>query len=409
MSRKTATIIIIFFILILVGFVVWFYFTKIKPSGEPLTPNGFDDGFIFPDSPASSGGKVVDNTTTGGEITTNVFRPRIIQLTNTPTSSGVLIKNDDVLLGRYIERATGHIYDILLSNLSKTRVSNTTIPKIYEVYWRESGEDGVVRYLDSDEESILTFSGELQKSTDEQGDGSFPGVFLPKNIKNLSLAPSGKKLFYLLWTEDGSTGVSSNLDGTSKVQLWSAPLREWLVDWTSPTNISMTSKPSFDTQGSLFFLNTSTAYQTKVLGGIYGLTAKTNPDASKIVYSQTKGSGFESFIYDVATKKSQAMTVDTLPEKCVWSTKTVYEIYCAIPTQIKGGYYPDDWYKGTVSFSDDIWKINTKNGLTEFIIGTNSATGEGIDSINLSLGPDEKFLLLTNKNDLTLWAVQMKE
>ena len=52
--------------------------------------------------------------------------------------------------------------------------------------------------------------------------------------------------------------------------------------------------------------------------------------------------------------------------------------------------YPDSWYRGEVSFSDDIWRIDVSQGNAKIIFNSE----EEIDGVRLMLDQNEDFLFL---------------
>ena len=83
-------------------------------------------------------------------------------------------------------------------------------------------------------------------------------------------------------------------------------------------------------------------------------------------------------------------------------------LYCAVPTNLTAGQYPDTWYQGEVSFTDQIWKIDLKTGATTMLVDPVTIRGgEEIDGIKLSLSPDGKYLLFVNKKDSFLWKLDL--
>ncbi len=81
--------------------------------------------------------------------------------------------------------------------------------------------------------------------------------------------------------------------------------------------------------------------------------------------------------------------------------------YCAVPTNIPNGVYPDAWYQGRVSFSDNIWKINVATGETNIISSLPRESSQQIDAMNLKLSDDDSYITFINKTDLTLWGLNL--
>jgi hypothetical protein len=84
-------------------------------------------------------------------------------------------------------------------------------------------------------------------------------------------------------------------------------------------------------------------------------------------------------------------------------------LYCAVPKYVSGGKFPDTWYQGEISFSDDIWKINIESGSATKIADPISFNkGEDVDAIKLSTDEGENYLFFVNKKDSYLWELNLK-
>ena len=80
---------------------------------------------------------------TAGEI---MLDRQIMATTSTTTATGIIIKSQKMTKTfiRYIERATGQIYDTLTDALDITRISNTTFPKVYNAYFDATGSSTIL-------------------------------------------------------------------------------------------------------------------------------------------------------------------------------------------------------------------------------------------------------------------------
>jgi hypothetical protein len=83
-------------------------------------------------------------------------------------------------------------------------------------------------------------------------------------------------------------------------------------------------------------------------------------------------------------------------------------LYCATPAVAPEGVYPDDWYQGLVSFSDNISQIDTVTGLQTDIYQT-SPKYPPLDIYTPALSPDSRYFVFINKTDLTLWAYKLPQ
>ncbi len=308
---------------------------------------------------------------------------------------------------RYVERTTGNIYQTFTDKIEERKFSGTTIPKIHEAYFGNKATSVIMRRLKIDDRTIETFFGTLPKEVlgaDETENNEIKGSFLPENITDMSVSPDVTKIFYLMNVGDNAIGTILNLLDNKKVQIFESAFTEWLTSWPRIGVVTLTTKPSWNTKGYMYEVNTGTKSFTKVLGGINGLTTLASPDGKLVLHSNNN---LSLSIYHTDTKTSTLLGIRTLSEKCVWG-KLSDTIYCAVPELAGGIEYPDVWYQGEVSFSDQIWKIDIKTGNTTMISDPNTVVGgEAIDGMKLALDQNERYLFFVNKKDSFLWELEL--
>jgi hypothetical protein len=312
---------------------------------------------------------------------------------------------EQVSATRYVARATGNVYQTFLDKIEERKFSTTVVPKVYEAYFGNKTLSVLMRYLKSDNRTVETFLGAIPKEIlgADTDNNEIKGVFLPDNISDLSISPDTTKLFYIFSVDDIAVGTVLNLADSKKTQVFDSQFQEWLSSWPNVNLITLTTKPSASAEGHMYALNLTTKSFTRTLGDIYGLTTLTSPDGKFVLYGN---SGLTLNIYDMNKKTSTLLGVRTLPEKCTWSGNTT--LYCAVPTSINGGQYPDSWYQGETSFSDQIWKLDLVTTTTEIISDPATLpTPESIDGIKLSLDANGKYLLFVNKKDSFLWELDL--
>ena len=308
---------------------------------------------------------------------------------------------------RYVDRITGNIYQTFLDKLSERKFSTTIIPKVYESVFGNKGSSVLMRYLKADARTIETFLGGIPKEVlgADTEINEIKGIFLGDNITDLSLSPDSTKIFYLLNVEEDAVGTILNLADNKKTQVFDSPFTEWLSFWPNASMVTLTTKPSAVVQGHMYVLNPTTKSFTRALGDIYGLTTLTSPNGKLVLYG---GSDLALNTFDIIKKTITPIGLQTLPEKCTWNNASD-AIYCAVPTSISGGQYPDSWYQGEVSFTDQIWKIDTLTGNTTIVSDPSLDTnGEEIDGIKLALDASGKYLLFVNKKDSFLWKLDLE-
>jgi hypothetical protein len=425
MSKKTKIIILItvtLVIVVLIGF-LFFYKNQNGERGVDIVNNALPFGKGAPNAQTSTTTPIKDGSGgfIGGGENNNIQKLFQIHKTAVAGAGPFVIQTEggeEKTLIRYLERGVGHIFETNLSTMKESRISNTTRLKIYEAVWGENGKSVIIRYLDDkDGETIRSFLIKLGDTpTQEEIPGeSAPqtqntetnGMFLPENIKNVTVSGDSKKIFYLLNTGDVALGTIYNLETEKTAQIFRSAFTEWLPQWPNKNMITLTTKPSSEVPGIVYSLDTKTERMTKVLGGIKGLTTLTSPDGEKVLYSESVRGGITLNLYNTKNHSSQTLPFTTLPEKCVWGNVNTNIIYCAVPTVIQNGAYPDEWYQGFVSFSDDIWTIDVETLTTKLLVSPTKEAREEIDAVNLLLDPNERYLFFTNKKDLSLWGIRI--
>jgi len=321
--------------------------------------------------------------------------------TNSTTSSGIV---------RYSERATGHIFDANLDSETQRRISNTTVPKLYEVVWNNEGSAFVARYLAPDQiDTIESFLGILTFENPTSTEATLEGRFLPTNTIAVDTSPNGSEVFYLRNTSsEGSRGIIEPIDRPQKTRIvFNSEFKEWLVEWVANSHIAFTTKPSGSVGGHMYLFNTAQETFDRILGDVVGLTTKVHRDTNRVLFSESEGRDVELFILNRANSTRESLPNETFADKCVWSVVDTVIVYCAVPDQIPQGIYPDDWYQGKVSFNDSIWKINTETLGGELILTPRSYQEPPIDAINLFLSSNDSHLFFTNKKDSSLWSLEL--
>ncbi len=336
---------------------------------------------------------------------------------------------------RYVERATGHLFEQILGSWTEKKVTNTTIPSIYEAMFGNNGNSAFLRYLNSDNQTIESFSGSIPlpkvpaktASTtvtttntatvanalpigNDVAETPIPellGTFFPENISSAVVSPDGSKVFYLSSFGDQTLGTSANLDGTKKSQFFTSSFSEWIPQWPTARIMTITTKASASVPGFVYTLDTQTGDMNKIIGGLKGLTTLTSSDGKNMLYSVSNGKDFSLYSYSLKTNTTTNLNIKTLPEKCVWSSDNI-TVYCGVPVSPDAGAYPDVWYQGLTSFNDQIWKINTATSEFNMIGDPNSDVNVSMDATKLILDKTESNLFIVNKKDSKLWSLALQ-
>jgi len=339
---------------------------------------------------------------------------------------------------RFMEKGTGNIYEADLFSGKTRRLSITTIPLVIESPF---ASDGSYVFPESEKNFKLSVSfaavpGAATSSPSDSQAGSSAGQ--PGNIAETPLAdgisafalgpiitpskkqktPSDTAQAFIIQdaSDGGADGFIVLIPSLKKKLVWHSPLREWNASWISSNLIALTTKPSYQAPGFLYFLDPSASNNispddagTLVFGAKNGLTTLVSPDGTQVAFSDnTDQLLLSSGIFNVKTGATATLPSPTIvADKCIWSADSK-TLYCALPKAPGAGPYPDSWYQGRESFSDDIWQIDPVTQQTTMIIDGTKLSDAGIDATDLHLSAHGDFLIFTNKKDSVLWSVRIK-
>jgi len=390
----------------------WYFLMRDQgiPLGEAISnslPFG-SEGNTLPVAgsrqPADETSELVDKFSSP---TANLFR-----LSATPVAGAVVFERGKQLVVRYVDRATGHIYDANLATLEKTKVTNNTLPKIYEAYFRTDGNAVLLRYLKDDSDVVENLSLTLSppqatvSTSSPQANALYTvaSTALRGQISAVATGP-GNALFYAL--KDTSSIVTSTFNGASVRTILASPFTDWRLA-VAGNRLIIYTKASARIAGYAYTLNISNRALAKILGPLNGLVAIPNTSGNQVLYSYVEGDKTKLFAKNLANNTLSEILPATLAEKCVWSARNTSVLFCGAPADSPGSGEPDDWYRGATHFSDDIWLFNTNDGVAQVLAEPEQSLRTNIDVMEPKLSPDEDYLIFLNKNDLSLWALRLE-
>lgn len=402
----------------LVAFLGWYFLIgdgQEVPIGEIIKnslPFGFgEDAPGLTTTTSTSSDNIVGEsfgTDKFGSPVNNLFR-----ISDTPVAGAVVFTRNAETIVRYVNRATGHIYDVTLPKevgpgpIEKIKITNNTLPKIYEAYFRPDGNAVLLRSLKDDSDVVENLSITLTppKATSSDTLYTISSTPLRGDIGAVAVAGSGNTLFYVL--RDTSSVVTSAFDGTGAKTLLTSVFSNWRLAMAGNSLVAYT-KASASAAGYTYTLNTSSGALTKILGPLNGLVAISNNSGSRVLYSYVDNNRTKLIAKNVQNNALSEISPATLAEKCVWSTKKVDILVCGTPTDELGHGEPDNWYRGVTHFSDRIWSFDTGTETAQVLAEPKESLGVDIDVMEPKLSPNENFLIFVNKTDLSLWALRLE-
>lgn len=435
MSAKSVKIIILaFFILVVIGAIFFFFLIFKDNSPDNTSLPGTTGQTFFPVTTTfeeGDGSPLISEEDAEIIRSAENFVPRLRQLSQVPTSGATSFereaKSSDLFIDeegaerakdtketifRYIERGTGHLFEATEKNLTQSRLSNVTMPKIQEAFFDGSGNKVVLRYLREDSETIETFLGTLKEATttNEQGNiiktTKIEGEHIDFNIDNLVIFEN--EINYLKRTSFGSDIFSMTFNNPSPQKVFSLSTSQWILQRPNKDIITMTTKADSRMPGFMFRYDLNTGKLFQILEDINGLTTLTSPDGKYVLLSQSRGSDLNLLVFNTEDKQFKRVGLDTLPEKCTWSKVEKTTFYCAVPDYLMRTNYPESWYQGSIAFEDSIWKVDIESELYDNLLPAYQETDQSFDIKNLIVSENDEYLLFINKNDLTLWSLDIK-
>ncbi|NDB60926.1 hypothetical protein EB001_21145 [bacterium] len=337
--------------------------------------------------------------------------PKLRQISSAPVAGYIASSTASSSVVRFVDRGTGHVYEANNISESITKISNTTLPKIYEAYSNKNGTNFLFRYLKNDSDIVSNFYAELRKTGTSTTETPFEikGKFLSPDIKQVVVSPTGDKVF--TWNIESGDGVGyiSSFDEKTKIKVSNIPFTQVNIDWPENNTLIVSTKPSAIASSYVYSIDTKNGVYKSLISGIKGLSAKVSHDGLNILNSFKNNDSVITSILNIKNGSSQEVIFRTLADKCIWSNIKKDDVFCAVPTEIPDAVYPDDWYMGKVSFIDQIWHLNTTTGEVRLLANLLQLSNKAIDATDLSLDPKENTLYFINKEDLNLWALDLNQ
>ncbi len=367
-SKKILIILIIILVLVLSALAVYNLFFREKNEDPPTQP----------------------------PISLNEIFERIHQISAEP-AIGAAIDQGKV---KYYLKNNGNVFEANLDGSGESVISSNFIPNLIKVLWSPQN-DKVISFV-SDGLSTKKYSYNYSNQT---------AIRLNDNILWLDWAPQQDKIAYHYYDSATETNNISlaDADGSNWENILNIRMKDLIIKWPTQDRISIQTKPSGLAQSITYFVEISTGELQKIIDRTYGLTTLWSPLGNKVLFSETneQGKDLKLKIADLDRQTISELNFATLPEKCVWSQDNRH-IFCAIPEEIpSANIIPDDYYQGTLSFSDNFWQINLATGEAQKILDITSQNEVSYDANNLILSEQEDYLLFINQLDGLLYSLEL--
>lgn len=330
----------------------------------------------------------------------DIATEKLRQLTVRPVSGfgEVVTEGANERFVYYSEAGTGHVYRINLVTGEETRISNVTIPNTTLAQFSQDGNFVALRsgYTNSNQKfTILNLTDTTNISTSE----------IDNKIVDFTWNDEGR-LLYTTYRNNGLVGQAYNPTQMTTSDIFTVPFPSATIDWDTTANNEHYAYPkaSAKLNGYLYSLSGGTIKRMAIEG--FGLTALVNKDFA-IFTNQTSAGAPQSQAMDLNDGAVRLLPGIADPSKCAFAETNRDTLYCAYTQNSYGPEFPDDWYKGTRSFSDQIWEINIRQRSASQLVNPESKSGRAIDVMSMVFSEESGALYFINKNDNTLWMYEI--
>lgn len=407
------------FILILAGTLAWWYVflrdktESIPPTfatasqSNPVAPFGGTTENSYENigsgiSPQES--RVVPSTSTsmsGRKV------PQLWQVSSSPVAGASFVGSGSSTRLRFVERASGNIFEIDPARGELTRITNTLTPRIYEALLAGTST-AIMQTVENG--SVITIAVAIGHATSTGSFAQLTQRRLPSNISTIAIHSDGTRIFYITSGAQGSLGFIAQADGSRSQQVFSSTILGWQVRWLSDNRIIIVQNASDQAISYAYELQNGVLVP---LAGATGLTILPRASSDAILVGQS--SPALALSVRRATT-SIALPLRTIADKCVWeppkqklSGKRVTPIlepilYCAVPQRAPGTAFLDSWYRGQTHTSDAWWKANVDAGSVELVYLPD--TSLALDAENPVIDESGSYIAFRDASSKSLWLLR---
>lgn len=381
--RNILIIVLILVILLLGG--AWIYLLL---NGAPEGVDDIRKNLFGGDTITTTPGPAPEIIEVPAEETTISTEAILIQITDRAVAGAVITEIASSTVVRYVEKGTGHIYELSLDDGVVRRVSGATVPGAAHAVWSPSGSHFVLmNEVNGAPRDLLI--GTIHQNPD-QDEYVVDTESLSADPQDVAFSKDGKNLYFTRRSVDGTVGFSRSIDIGTETKVFSVPMRDMSVLWdlwNAKAHMVYT-RPAEGYMGYLYTI-VNGALQKEAEGT--GLTA-VRTDNRTVLVSANGGAS----LLRIGERTGSTMPIAPVREKC----DAGIAIWCAASGTSTG--FPVPWYQGLVSYNDTIYRIDLATGESTSILELETYAREQLDVTGLMAGAGDR-LLFTNKRDDSLW------
>jgi hypothetical protein len=395
--------------LLLLGLAGWYFFISRQTGDlESLRESrGFDIGVP---SFAGSRGSTAENieggfgfapsTESPAEEGEEPRAPRFWRVSTSPVAGAGFVSAGPVPILRYVERSTGHIFDVDPLTGAVTRRTNRLIPKVYEALIGPN--DTVIHRTVTDTGERETFVGQLA-TTSVDGFTPLTGTDLGPAVRDIAFTESG--IIFLSETESGATQlIEAEIDGSKPVERRILSAGDFRLESLNDGRVILTERPASGIPGYSYEVGTALVPLARA---VPGLTLTARASSTAVIIGTDDGSKLSLAVRPAKNASLVPIELTTIADKCVWMPGISLTAYCAVPRALPTLGFLTNWHRGTVHTSDSWHLIDAGAGKSEKFFDIRE--DDAIDVERPITDQDGNFIAFINARDKSLWMLRIIE
>ncbi len=332
----------------------------------------------------------------------------------------------------FVDSSTGYLYEKNLLEATSTpiQISDTSYPNIRKAFFFNDKNGNVNKVILQYSQNNVVKSVVANIPRNIGIATSLTNInSLPDNIIDITNSSNNEYLAYIVSktkTTNGKADIYSDwylMTAANNIytnRIYTSQLTSWKLNVTNSGQIyayntdtayevnalyklTLTSQGGLGTLSQIYIGHTGTGY---LLDDNFGLISMSTGSGLKIYTNNTfSGNSFsDSNLKDLSFR--------TLVNKCGENNTYGELIICSVPKEIKNydSGLPDAWYQGFTSWNDDLYIVNSDypTGALLFDIQQDGGVFDAVDARNLQINSDASHLIFINKNDASLWSLNIE-
>lgn len=318
------------------------------------------------------------------------------------SSKGSTLASDGTNLIFYDE-TNGQFYQISADGKTKTLLTDEIFPQVEDINWAPNKDKAILTFPD---QSKILYDFNLKTQ-----------VTLPKEMEEISFAPSGDKVTFEWMAADPDNRVIgiSNPDGTAiqGIESIGDKADDVQTQWSPNNQIIAAYRESISAENQeIFFigLHGENFKSLEVDGrGFEGQWASQGDKMLYSVYNSSSNYNPTLWITDAQGenigRNKQSLGIQTWSSKCTFASDTS-SIYCAVPNSLQegSGLYPEI----ADQVSDSFYQIDLTTGAKTLLANPKSEARGSFNVDSVFLSENEKYLYFRDRDSGRLHSLQIK-